>query len=173
MEKQKTEIKICITGGRDYDKPNLIQWIIYQLKLRLPKRDFDVTLIHGAAKGVDTFAELEARKDFYNGTIGLAWKTRPYPVLKEDWEKYGLQAGPRRNKIMLTEEQPHVLISFPGGKGTANCVGTAIELDIPVISFYDAPRLTLFAKIDECVRKIFSHKGPETSEKILKRHLTP
>ena len=155
----KTEVRICVTGGRDYDKPELVEWVIYQLKLALPNRDFDVTLIHGDARGVDTFAKEVAWNDFHNGTIGMAWKTKPYSVSKEEWKQYGRQAGPRRNRIMLTESKPHVLISFPGGRGTADCIRTAGELGISVVSFFDAPKLTLCAKIDQCVRAIeFSRK---------------
>jgi hypothetical protein len=156
-QKIKTEIRICVTGGRDYDKPELVEWVIYHLKLALPNRDYDVTLIHGNAEGADTFAKEVAWSDFHGGTIGMAWKTKPYPIEKENWKQYGKQAGPRRNRIMLTEGKPHVLISFPGGKGTADCIRTAGELGIPVISFFDAPKLTLFAKIDQCVSSIFEN----------------
>ena len=161
-EKVKTEIRICVTGGRLYDNPELIQWVINQLKLHFHKREFDTTLIHGDAIGVDTYAKVAAQNDFYNGTIGMAWKTKAYPVSKEEWKQYGKGAGHRRNRIMLVESKPHILLSFPGGKGTADCIQTATELGVHVVSFFNAPKLTLYAKIDQCVR-IISENSQKTS----------
>jgi len=43
-------------------------------------------------------------------------------VYKADWNKHGLAAGPIRNKEMICANPGAIIIAFPGGKGTANCV---------------------------------------------------
>ena len=52
-----------------------------------------------------------------------------YPA---DWDTHGRGAGPIRNKQMLEEGKPDLVIAFPGGKGTANMIGQAKEAGIPV-----------------------------------------
>jgi len=45
---------------------------------------------------------------------------------------HGRAAGPIRNRQMLEEFRPAIVLAFPGGAGTANCVKTARELGILV-----------------------------------------
>jgi hypothetical protein len=42
-------------------------------------------------------------------------------------------AGPRRNERMLTEAKPHMVIAFPGGKGTAGMCRLAHTAGVPVV----------------------------------------
>lgn len=56
----------------------------------------------------------------------------PYTVFKADWGEHGRAAGPIRNKEML-QSGANILIAFPGGKGTENCVKQAKELGITVL----------------------------------------
>ena len=37
-----------------------------------------------------------------------------------DWGRYGLGAGPKRNQKMLDDYSPHLVVSAPGCKGTAD-----------------------------------------------------
>ena len=56
------------------------------------------------------------------------------PVIRvpADWDRYGLSAGPRRNKLMV-DMKPDVLVAFPGGNGTASMVGLAADAGIETI----------------------------------------
>jgi len=74
----------------------------------------------GDATGVDTQV-----KDYLHGL------TMPYSVYYADWAEHGVSAGPIRNKAML--EEADLLIAFPGGNGTANCVNQAVAKGIEVI----------------------------------------
>lgn len=69
-------------------------------------------IIEGEARGADTFARLWA------SVAGI-------PVMKfpADWKKYGRAAGPIRNKQMLDEGKPDLVVAFPS-KGLANSKGT-------------------------------------------------
>ena len=56
----------------------------------------------------------------------------PYQMFTADWDTHGKAAGPIRNKEML-ESGVDLLVAFPGGKGTNNCVQQAVVLSIPVL----------------------------------------
>ena len=56
-----------------------------------------------------------------------------YPA---NWKKHGRAAGPIRNKQMLEEAKPDLVIAFPGGAGTANMVKQAREAGVKVEIIY-------------------------------------
>lgn len=84
-----------------------------------PSQDVIIT---GGARGVDTIANHWANKI-------AGCQTEVYPA---KWKQYGKKAGYIRNKQMLEEGKPDVVIAFPGGKGTAMMVRLAREAGIPV-----------------------------------------
>ena len=79
------------------------------------------TVIHGGAEGADklggTWAEL---------------KRIPVEEYKAKWHLYGRAAGPMRNRQMLEEGKPDLVIAFPGHKGTANLVMQANEASVEI-----------------------------------------
>lgn len=110
--------KILVCGGRDYDDREQIFRVLDSAHLTNPV----VLLIHGAAKGADTLAAEWAR------SRGVHCDA--YPV---NWEINGKGAGPIRNQRMLDVGKPHLVIAFPGGKGTADMIGRAEACDVPVV----------------------------------------
>ena len=76
---------------------------------------------HGNAIGTDRYVSYFLRNsDRWDGEV------EDFPVLPQDGD-WPL-AGHRRNARMLsTPPTPSVLIAFPGGGGTANCVETAMR----------------------------------------------
>ena len=108
---------VVVTGGRDFTDG----WAI-ALALGLVALRVEITALrHGAAAGADTRA--------------AAWATRhridvaPWPA---NWA-LGPQAGPLRNIEMLAgEPRPVLVVAFPGGNGTAHCVGQARKMGLPV-----------------------------------------
>ena len=49
----------------------------------------------------------------------------PVSIYPADWDKHGKAAGPIRNKQMIDEGKPDLVIAFPGGRGTAGAVRLA------------------------------------------------
>src|SRR6266576_4571499 len=82
----------------------------------------DIVLIEGGATGVDS-----AAADF--ATINFC-KLEVFPA---DWKKHGRSAGYIRNKQMLFEGKPDLVVAFPGGKGTAMMVDLANIAGIKVV----------------------------------------
>lgn len=95
-------------------------------------------VIEGEARGADSMAADAA--DYFG-----------IPVLRfpADWEKHGRAAGPIRNKQMLVEGRPDLVIAFHDdiatSKGTRNMVKQAEKKKIPVTIYnskgeqYDEP----------------------------------
>jgi len=120
-----TEFRILICGGRDYDdRTRFFHFMDSVLETigetgETPRRD--VVIIHGAARGADTLA------DDYGRERGL--RVIRYPA---DWKTHKRAAGPIRNRLMLTDSQPHVIIAFPGGDGTADMVSIGKKAGVSV-----------------------------------------
>jgi hypothetical protein len=80
-------------------------------------------IIEGGAKGVDRNAKAYAMQ-----------KGIPFEEYPANWDKYGKAAGPIRNKQMLDEGQPDLVIAFlaPNSKGTKNMIEQATKAGVPV-----------------------------------------
>lgn len=100
-----------VCGGRDFRDEKLMNDAMYQMATT---RGFPRLIVHGGAKGADALAgKLASELDI------------PVKVYPADWHKDGKAAGPIRNSRMLKEEQPDLVVAFPGGRGTADMVAKA------------------------------------------------
>ncbi len=116
-----TEFRILVCGGRDYaDKTKVYP----TLDGFLSANPSVLHIIHGAARGADSLASQWAKD---RGVIASA-----YPA---DWKAYGKQAGYIRNKQMLDEGKPDLVIAFPGGAGTAMMVRIARAARVKTIEY--------------------------------------
>jgi hypothetical protein len=79
-------------------------------------------LIHGAAKGADALACGWALKK------GLTINS-----FAANWKLHGKAAGPIRNQQMVDIGKPDLVITFPGGDGTADMVRKAKAAGVEVI----------------------------------------
>jgi len=79
-------------------------------------------VIEGDARGADRIAGYWARKNRIENL--------KYPA---DWDKIGRRAGLARNRQMLREGKPDVVVAFPGGSGTAHMVRIEKEAGVEVI----------------------------------------
>jgi hypothetical protein len=85
----------------------------------------DLVIITGGAKGVDSAAREWC---IINGV-----KHQEYAA---DWALYGGAAGPIRNKRMLKEGKPDMVLAFSGGRGTADMVEQARQAKVPVMEIF-------------------------------------
>ena len=106
--------RILVCGGRDYTDMKKVYDTLDELH--------PTCIIHGMARGADALA----------GAYAQHWQldVDEYPA---DWNKYGKGAGYIRNKQMLDEGKPDLVVAFPGGKGTAMMIKLAKEAGTPVI----------------------------------------
>jgi hypothetical protein len=104
---------ILFTGGRDYANRARVRAVLEDLQPEL--------VIHGAGRGADTLVDEVARE--------LGFPVAAFPA---DWERYGRAAGPKRNREMLDQE-PVLVVAFPGGRGTTGTVSEAVRRGIRVL----------------------------------------
>jgi hypothetical protein len=85
-------------------------------------------VIHGGAKGADTLAGRAA------DTLGVE-----VDVYHADWDFYGRSAGPIRNKRMLVDGRPDLVLAFhpdiDASRGTKNMVKNARAAGVRVLTF--------------------------------------
>lgn len=114
-------IMVGVTGGRDYEDWRVTVAVFDRIHSFLPIR----TLLHGNASGLDTLARQWAQM-----------RGRTIRGLPARWRSQGLSAGPERNSAMLEileGELNAVLVSFPGGNGTADMTAKTNMAGLPVI----------------------------------------
>ncbi len=90
----------------------------------------DFVIISGKAKGVDS--------------VAIDWAVTnwcPFVEYPADWAKFGRAAGHKRNRQMLEEGKPDIVIAFPGGRGTKNMTEIAKKAGIKVIEVANADSL--------------------------------
>jgi hypothetical protein len=112
-------MRILVCGGRDYtDMATLYRVLDAAL------RSGPVEIIQGGAKGADRLAKTWATDR------GVFCQT-----FEAEWDRHGRAAGSIRNRQMLTEGRPNMVLAFPGGRGTANMVKQAQERGVLVVKY--------------------------------------
>lgn len=107
--------RVLVCGGRNLSDS---AWVFSVLDDLAPR-----SVIHGAARGADSLAAAWAN--------ARGVPCRAFPAA---WGEHGRAAGPIRNRQMLHEGKPTLVVAFPGGRGTANMMKQAIGAGVPVLS---------------------------------------
>lgn len=115
-------LKVLVCGGRDYRNRRRVDEVLDRINEEEPI----YMIVHGDARGADTLAKEWA---WSRDVIEL-----PYPA---DWKTNGRAAGPVRNRQMLEQEEPDLVVAFPGGNGTAHMMRIAREAGIKVVDIED------------------------------------
>ena len=110
-------IRVLICGGRDFnDAMTFGSWVGGVMRSR-----GIATIIEGGARGADYMARRFGE-----------WANVPVQSFPADWRKHGKGAGPIRNRQMLTEGRPDLVLAFEGGSGTADMVRQARAAGVEV-----------------------------------------
>lgn len=111
-------MKVLVCGGRDFCDDELMNDTLNEVH----GTGRSITaIIQGGASGADFLAAMWAT-DHNVLCIGVP----------ADWANYGKAAGPIRNRQMLEDCQPDLVLAFPGGRGTADMVRQAKKAGIKV-----------------------------------------
>ncbi len=119
-------MRLLVCGGRDYgidSRGNEITsatYLLYDMLQDYLEKHPDLVIIHGGARGADSWAKLWAQ---YSGVPQLEFLA--------EWDKYGRAAGAIRNTRMILEGKPDLILALPGGRGTANMISQAEKYMIP------------------------------------------
>ena len=111
-------MRVLVCGGRNYTDGSRLSAVLHKLH---QEAGIDL-IIEGGAKGADFLAHVWATMEDV-----------PTERFEADWENQGSFAGPARNKRMLDEGKPDLVIAFPGGRGTADMCRKARRAGVEVI----------------------------------------
>jgi hypothetical protein len=117
---------VLVCGGRDYNDYKFVEQTLNQIA------DHITLLVNGDALGADSMA------DSWAVDHGIQVARCP-----ANWDFYQKGAGPVRNRAMMLI-QPHLVIAFPGGKGTADMTRVADNAGVPVWFPVACPDYTSF-----------------------------
>lgn len=109
--------EVIVTGGRDYDDEIMLCDTLDFLQPTL--------VVQGGANGADNMARQWAEDNNVECV-----------TIEADWANHGKSAGPKRNLRMLKAYPNAVVLAFPGGKGTQNCIDTAVSLNRLVLMIH-------------------------------------
>jgi len=107
--------RVLVCGSRNFTDAALLEACLDEI----PRI---TAIIEGGAVGADRLARHFAR------LRGVTVETFP-----AEWATHGLAAGPIRNKRMLVEGKPDLVVAFPGGPGAADMVRQARAAGVKVI----------------------------------------
>lgn len=109
---------VAVTGGRDFNHIDFIYKTMNEVNIKYDVYEY----VFGDAHGVDAHVQKWVIENKLNHKKYYA-----------DWGFHGKSAGPIRNKQILDECRPNLLIAFPGGRGTANMVIQARRRGVPIM----------------------------------------
>jgi YspA, cpYpsA-related SLOG family len=121
-----------ICGGRFFNDSTMFHDAMWELieKFGLPS-----TVVHGSYTGADALADGWARRYALEVICVHAEWGKYETTLRRDLlgRRQKNPAGVIRNKKMIDEHRPNLVIAFPGGEGTANMVSQARAAGIDVV----------------------------------------
>lgn len=114
-------MRVIVCGGRDYQNRSHVYAVLRDLRQRYGS----LTIIEGGATGADRLAREWASHE-----------NQACVTVEADWKLHGRAAGPLRNRAML-EQNPALVVAFPGGRGTADMTKQALAAGVQVLAAVD------------------------------------
>lgn len=112
---------LCVTGSRTWEDRDLLSSVLVSYLTRAD----DLVLHVGDARGADEMAS----------QVAHGWGCQVVQH-RAEWRALGKRAGMVRNKTMLDEARPDILIAFKQGlvsAGTDGCMDLARARNIPIL----------------------------------------
>lgn len=115
--KRTKEYRVLVCGGQSFNDSSAVFSVLDGALLRAKSKKETLVVIQGGATGADSLARV--------------WCAR-HPEVKAitcpaDMKAHGKAAGSIRNQAMLHMWNPHTVVAFPGGPGTADMIRRAKE----------------------------------------------
>lgn len=129
-------MRVLVCGSRDWDDEEIIWTFLEGFAGYATCHNMDeaepLVIIEGEARGADRSAASWA-EDGPRCGCGCSVELERYPAC---WDKHGRAAGPIRNKRMLDEGKPDVVLAFHDNlaesRGTEDMVTRAKRAGVPV-----------------------------------------
>ena len=114
-------MRVAVVGSRFFTDYDYMKSILDGIN----DRNGISVIISGGARGADSLGERYARE---NGI--------EFVLFAADWDKHGKAAGPIRNKQLIEEGKPDLVVAFNPGKGTRNTISHAEQNNIELRILY-------------------------------------
>lgn len=119
-------MRVLVCGGRSFSDPIRIWKTLDQIDA---ERGGIRCVIDGAS---DDVTGPYVGADYWGHQWALA-RNRPTVRCSADWKRFGRAAGPIRNKEMLNQQKPDLVVAFPGGNGTRHMAEVARAAGVEVV----------------------------------------
>lgn len=113
-------MKVLVCGGRKYSDRDLVYKVLNVIHNGV--KGGITAIIHGGATGADSIA----------GDWSVNVLKKEAEVYLANWNIHKTAAGPIRNRKMLKEGKPDIVVAFPGGSGTADMIKIATAAGVKV-----------------------------------------
>lgn len=115
-------MRVLVTGDREWSDKATMRAVLHALL----KKHGSLTVIHGNCRGADKMADAVARE------MGL-----DVLVFAADWASYGKAAGPIRNRQMINEGFPQLVVAFhndlKSSRGTKDMIKASKKAGLTVL----------------------------------------
>lgn len=113
-------MKVLVCGGRKFSDRDLVYKVLNVIHNGV--KGGITTIIHGGATGADSIA----------GDWSANVLKKEAEVYLANWNMHKTAAGPIRNRKMLKEGKPDIVVAFPGGSGTSDMIKIATTAGVKV-----------------------------------------
>lgn len=113
-------MKVLVCGGRKFSDRDLLYKVLNVIHNGV--KGGITTIIHGGATGADSIA----------GDWSVNVLKKEAEVYLANWNMHKTAAGPIRNRKMLKEGKPDIVVAFPGGSGTSDMIKIATAAGVKV-----------------------------------------
>ena len=113
-------MKVLVCGGRKFRDRDLAYKVLNVIHNGV--KGGITTIIHGGASGADSIA----------GEWSADVLKKEAEVYLANWNLHKTAAGPIRNRKMLKEGKPDIVVAFPGGSGTSDMIKIAAAAGVKV-----------------------------------------
>lgn len=125
-------MRVLVCGGRHYNDLECVYHVLSNIHTETPIS----VIIEGGATGADRFGKTWGKQSGIPvETYKADWDDMSEPCVRrvnKSGKEYNALAGHKRNKRMLDEGKPDLVVAFKGGNGTKDMIEQSLKANVEV-----------------------------------------